>query len=220
MVGLSESVDNSLAGVRACVLEDHEDVRAILTEKLRGLGVEIVGEAGSLQGAEGFLATRADLALLDLRLPDGDAFELINRLARETEQKLLILSSMDDAASVLRGFRAGAHGYLVKSAEGLETGQAIKAVLRGEMPISPSIARFLLAGAPGIDVSDGIPKLSPREREILEWISRGLSRKEIARELDLSPYTVAEYSANILKKYGVPSSAAAVAKGIARGEIA
>jgi DNA-binding NarL/FixJ family response regulator len=197
-------------------------VREIMCTKLADAGYTVARTAATLAEAETFLADPPDLALVDLALPDGEAFGLIEKLAQQTDTKILVMSSLDEPKSVLRGFAAGAHGYIVKSAPGIEIEDAIACVMRGETPISPTVAMFLLSEWRETGKSARADKasiLSPREKQILELTAEGNSRKQVARQLGISPYTVAEHSRNILRKYGVPSSAAAVAKGLALGEI-
>lgn len=208
---------------RVAVLEDQDIVRKHVVATLQASGLEVVAQARNLAEAEEFLRLDFDVALFDLALPDGTSFDLISRISAQTNAVVLVLSALDDAKSVMDALASGATGYVLKSAQGFEIGSAIEFARQGETPISPAIARFLLTQMKPLrsplDHLGREQKLSKREREVLREVANGLTRKEIARKYGLSPYTIAEYLANIYKKYQVNNKSAAVAQGLARRDI-
>ena len=211
--------------VRVVIIEDETDLRALIERELLTVEIfQVVGAAGTLSDASSLLETEFDLALVDLALADGESFDLIRTISSNAGRKVLVLSAMDDARSVLDAFSYGASGYVLKSAPGFEIAEAALTTLDGGVVISPAIARFLLhslpARRPGRLPFPRRSGLSDREQQVLTAVANGLTRKEIARELHLSPYTVAEYLSNIYKKYMVSNKSAAVAKAIWHNDIA
>ena len=211
--------------VRVVIIEDEADLRTLIERELRPVEtLQVVGVAGALRDAFRLLETEFDLALVDLSLPDGQSFDLIRAISSNTRRKVLVLSAMDDARSVLDAFSHGASGYVLKSTPGFEIAEAVMTTLQGGVVISPAIARYLLHNLPTrrrgrLPFTAG-GGLSDREKQVLTAVANGLTRKEIARELNLSPYTVAEYLSNIYKKYMVSNKSAAVAKAIWHNDIA
>lgn len=205
------------------VLEDDPIVRRRVVEKLHKADYKVVTQAASLEQGRQLIDEAPDAALIDLMLPDGEAFDLISELSLHTETALIVLSSLDDAKSVLRAFHAGADGYVLKDAQGFEIADAISHAIQGFPPISPAIARYLLTvfnpTKRTIRTFKKDQFLSKREREVLIEVANGKTRKEVARILGISPYTVAEYLSNIYRKYKVSNKSAAVARAIENRDI-
>lgn len=201
--------------ISVAILEDDGDVREHIVQTLKRSDFVVAAQAGTLSEAQLFYETSFDVALLDLALPDGTSFELIENLATRNGKTVIVLSALNNAKSVLDAFARGASGYVLKTAQGFELSEAIGFALRGEPPVSPAIARYLLTNlAPARSPLDRFRKqkrLSSREKQVLVEAAAGMTRKEIARKLGLSPYTVAEYLSNIYKKYDVNNKSAAVA---------
>jgi DNA-binding NarL/FixJ family response regulator len=218
------------AGRRIAVVEDDPVLRAYLETVITGAdGLELVGSGASVVEGLALARREPDLLLLDLGLPDGSGLEVI--AAVRTHQpacKVLVITVFEDRASVVKTLQAGADGYVLKDMEPGAIAGHIDATLRGETPISSRAARHLLSivrdgeAAPSVTgarpepgpASRPAPSLTPRERELLELIARGMNRKECARAMGLSPFTVAEYTQGIFRKLQVSSRGEAVYEAV------
>ncbi len=174
--------------------------------------IEVVGEGenGAL-ALEMEEALRPDVVLMDVQMPEMDGVEATRQLmARREDTKVIILTTFDDESIIFDGLRAGALGYLLKDVSGTELAEAIRKVMKGGALIEPSVARKVLAEFSRLPVpqatrpDDSSPvAFSNREEEILGWIGRGLSNKEIALRLSLTEGTVKNYVSGILQKLDV-----------------
>lgn len=160
-----------------------------------------------------------DIILLDINLPGMSGVEALSQIHRiKPEAKIIMLTQSNMEADVVEAIQAGATGYLLKSASIIEITQSIRTVIEGGAPLDPSIASYVIKAMRG-----DLPKvklniqLSPRESDVLELMSAGLVKKEIADKLDLSPHTVAEYVKNIYSKLEVRNAPEAVSKGYQSG---
>jgi two-component system, NarL family, response regulator LiaR len=186
------------------IADDHEVVR-------RGLGMLIEGEqdmrllGAAATGAEALALADAagpDVILLDIQMPDLDGIAAASRLrAAHPRLVILMLTSYSDDARIYAALRAGASGYLLKEMSGDALLGAIRAASRGEPQLHPRVARRLMDRV--MPPEDPLAQLSPREQEVLRWIARGLSNKEIAAATDLTEQTVKSYVREILSKLGV-----------------
>jgi DNA-binding NarL/FixJ family response regulator len=189
--------------IRVALVEDHHLVREGLRLALAGAeGFEIVGEAASRAGAIDLVAaTRPDVLLLDLTLPEGDALPLLESLpAIQPGLRIIILTMHSDPETVRQALAAGASGYLVKGAHLEELFAAIRAVARGQ--------RYLHSSVTDTVVEDSIRwfrsgPLSTREREILRLLASGHPPTEIGQMLGISVHTVRRHVANISEKLGI-----------------
>lgn len=200
---------------RAIIIEDDAALRAHLGKALRSApDMEVVGEAGDIAAALPLTEAAPDIALLDLGLPDGNGIAVIEALrAAAPACKVLVVTVFEDRASVLATLKAGADGYILKDNAPAEILAAVRATIAGETPISARAAGHLLSlirQDPPRKDADAHPALSPRELELLEHLARGASRKEAARQMALSPFTVAEYVQNIYRKLSVRSRSEAI----------
>ncbi|WP_435984440.1 response regulator [Terrabacter sp. LjRoot27] len=201
--------------VRVVLVDDHPVVRAGLRALVDGQdGIEVVGEASDLAGAERVVATeRPDVVLMDLNLGDGaGGAEVTARLRALPEPPhVLVLTTYDTEADILRALDAGALGYLLKDAPADQLFAGIRATARGETVLAPSVAARLVrrAASPG-------PVVTEREVEVLELLSRGLGNREMARELLVSEATVKSHLSHVYTKLGVDTRAGAVAAAIER----
>lgn len=194
------------------LVDDHALFRAGVRAELDGL-VDIVGEAGDVDGAVKEIVARApEVVLLDVHLPGGGGVEILRRLALEAPgAKCLALSVSDDPEDVIAVIRAGARGYVTKTISPVELADAIRRVQEDDAVFSPRLAGFVLdafagggapsapAAAAGADASD-IDQLTPREREVLRHIARGYLYKEIAQRLGISVKTVEAHVSAVLRK--------------------
>lgn len=174
-----------------------------------------------------------DLLLTDLQLGDGDGADLIKiwsagGQAREKDnpRRCMVITVFGDVQSVVRAVEAGADGYLLKSGSDMEMVNSITTVLDGGAPISAAVAGHLLRRvrrtAPAQDKAkpvDPARQLSDREIEVLADLARGRSYKEVARKLDISPYTVGDHVKTIYRKLAVSSRGQAVYQAIKEGLI-
>jgi len=201
--------------VRAIIVEDDAALRAHLAKALGAdPGMSVIGEAGAIDAALPLTRMQPDIALLDLGLPDGSGIRVIEALrAAAPACKVLVVTVFEDRASVLATLKAGADGYILKDNAPAEILAAVRATIAGETPISARAAGHLLSlirQDPPRKDAEAPPALSPRELELLELLARGASRKEAARQMALSPFTVAEYVQNIYRKLSVRSRSEAV----------
>ena len=197
------------ARVRVFVVDDHvlfrSGVRAGLARHH-----EIVGDAGSVEEAvPAILASRPDVVLLDVHMPDGGGLEVLRQIGTDCPAtQFLALSVSDAAEDVIAVVRAGARGYVTKTISGADLADAVRRVHDGDAVFSPRLAGFVLdafAGAaparpdPAADHAD-LDQLTPREREVLQHIARGYMYKEIAQRLGISAKTVEAHVSAVLRK--------------------
>ena len=198
----------SAAPVRLLVVDDHPIVRQGLRTFLETRpDFEVVGEAGDGETAVAEATRlRPDVILMDLVMPGVGGLEAIGRIrAAEPGARILVLTSFASADQVLPALRAGAAGYLLKDAAPAEVEAAIRAVHRGEGLIDPAVTATVLAevsrpSARSGDVDAGYASLTPREREVLALLGRGLNNAAIARELFVAEKTVKTHVSSILAK--------------------
>jgi DNA-binding NarL/FixJ family response regulator len=204
---------------RILVVEDDARLRAHVVGAFEAADdLEAIGDAGSVAEALPLLAREPDLILLDLGLPDGSGVRVIEAVRERLPRcRVLVLTVFDDRASVLGTLKAGADGYVLKDSSTAEVLSHVRSTLAGEAPISARAASHLLSfvrdDSPPAEVSveaQAAARLSPRERELLELLARGMSRKEAARVMGISPNTVAEYVQGIYRKLQVRSRGRAV----------
>jgi DNA-binding NarL/FixJ family response regulator len=188
---------------RVVLVDDHALFRAGVAAELAG-SVQLVGEAGDVAKAITVIrATRPDVVLLDVHLPGGGGRAILDACVPELpETRFLALSVSDAADDVIGVVRGGARGYVTKSVDAPELLEAIHRVAAGEAVFSPRLAGFVLdafsrAATPAAAELD---QLSPREREVMRFIARGYTYREVARELVLSVKTVESHVSAVLRK--------------------
>jgi DNA-binding NarL/FixJ family response regulator len=212
--------------VRVLVVEDDPATREYFAACVQGHpALALAGSAADVAGAIAWLDTPsncADVLLTDLGLPDGSGLQVIRHAARVRPAcECLVISMFGDDENVLASIEAGALGYIHKDSSSDDVAQAILEVKRGGSPISPMIARRVLAKlrpAPG--VAKPAPAelgLTQREREMLELIARGFSFAEIARLHVLSVHTVQSHIKNLYRKLAVNSRGEAVFEAMQLG---
>jgi DNA-binding NarL/FixJ family response regulator len=202
--------------VRVVIADDHPVFRAGMVTVLDELpGIEVVGQAGD--GAEALAVVaehRPDVVLMDLRMPGVGGLEATARIRVEHPETAVVVLTMDgDDDSIFAALRAGARGYLLKEADGLDIERAVDGVARGEAVFGSGIAERVLAFfASGRQApASPFPQLSPREHEVLEMIAQGLDNGQIARRLVLSDKTVRNRVSDILAKLHARNRAEMVA---------
>src|SRR5690606_11998009 len=165
----------------------------------------ICGEAGTVDEAiEGILASRPQVVLLDVHLPDGGGQAVITGVReRGGDTAFLGLSASDSADDVVDLIRAGARGYVTKTVPPEELVAAIRRVAAGDAAFSPQLAGYVLdafAAIPVVQVDSEFAQLTPREREVLQHIARGYTYAEIAEALVISVKTVETHVSHVLRK--------------------
>ncbi|MFF4232430.1 response regulator [Streptomyces sp. NPDC001820] len=199
------------APIRVFLLDDHEVVRRGLHDLLDGEpDIEVVGEAGSAEQAlTRGPALRPHVAVLDIRLPDGDGITVCRELrSRMPELACLMLTSFDDDDALLDAIMAGAAGYVLKQIKGSDLVSAVRTVATGQSMLDPATTARLMqslrdpeAAQPAED--ERLAVLSERERAVLELIGEGLTNREIGKKLYLSEKTVKNHISRLLSKLGV-----------------
>ena len=204
--------------IRLILADDHLVVRTGLRAMLESdPEVEVVAEASN--GSEAVdLATRLapDLVLMDLRMPDLDGVAATKQLRDVAPSvQVLVLTTYDTDADILRAIEAGATGYLLKDATREELLKAARLAAAGETALAPSVAARLV----GHVRNPGATTLSAREIEILELVAQGLTNREIGTRLFISEATVKTHLIHVFTKLGVDDRTHAVSEAVARGII-
>lgn len=187
--------------LRVVVVDDHELVRDGLRQAVASARIEVVGEAGDAASAVSAVRTAVpDVLVLDVRLPGGGAARVLDELGAGAPPTLAV-SASDERDDVVRTVRAGASGYVLKSAPTERIVAAIRATARGEPVFSPELAGHLL----DLDLADHVAdpeweQLTERERDVLRHLARGRTYAEIAKELVVSTKTVETHVRNMLRK--------------------
>lgn len=209
---------------RVLLVEDDEPVRTRFARILEGWDEgSLIAACGTLLDAMQVLGREpVDLLITDLRLPDGNGIEAIQRLkAVSPDAEAMVISVLADERTVLDAIEAGAAGYLHKDAYALDLLEAVNDLLAGRSPISSSIARLLvrrLASQEGNERPPSAPSnLTAREMDILINIARGLTYEEIAACLEISKHTVPVHVRNIYRKLSVNNRSQAVFEARERG---
>jgi two-component system, NarL family, nitrate/nitrite response regulator NarL len=205
--------------VRVVVGEDHPLFRDGLVRALTSSGVvEVVAEADDGVAALALIKTHLPhVALLDYRMPGMDGAKVAAAVRQEhLPTRVLLLSAHDESAIVFQALAEGAAGFLPKESTKTEIVKGVLDCAKGRDVVSPAIAAGL-AGEIRRRGEAQTPMLSPREREVLDFIAQGLSTPEIAAELYLAPSTVKTHLQRLYEKLGVGDRAAAVAAAMRRG---
>ncbi len=217
---------------RIAILEDDMLIR----EHLIGIVTsapeyDLAGTAATIASARDLLVRkRPDLFLVDIGLPDGSGIDFIGFAKKHGGTKVLMITGFGDRETVVRAIEAGADGYLLKDSSPATILDGIAATLDGGAPLSPAAATFLLERMQGerllgerlSSLDPGNPDaapLTPREIELLQLFARGMSYKEAARALEISPLTVGNHVKSIYRKLAVHSRGEAVYAAVRKGQL-
>jgi two-component system, NarL family, response regulator DevR len=195
--------------LRVFLVDDHEMVRRGIAGLLESApDIEVVGEAATAaQARSRILATKPDVAILDVRLPDGSGVDVCREIrAADPDIRCLMLTSYDDDAAIYAAVIAGAAGYLMKDVLGTNLLDAVRNVGAGRTLLDPTLTKRVLARMTGADHGDPrLDALSPRERQILALIGEGLTNRQIGERLALAEKTIKNYVSALLSKLGLQS---------------
>jgi len=223
-VGYNCSREDVMGRIKVLLAEDHAIVREGTRELVqREPDMEVVGEASD--GEEAIeLATklRPDVIVMDIAMPKLNGIEATKQIkALYPAVAVLILTAYDNDQYICALLKAGAAGYLLKNVRGHELIGAIRAVHAGESVLHPAVARkvidLLLSPTPDTTEAKAIEPLTEREMEVLKLAAKGISNKDIAQQLFLSPRTVQAHLGNIFNKLDVGSRTEAILYGLRKG---
>ena len=210
--------------IRILIVDDHTLFRSGIKALLqRQEDFEVVGEAGDgLEGLKRAKSLQPDVVLLDLHMPGIGGREAVKLLSEEVPAcNVLLLTVSEDAEDLIETIRAGARGYLLKNIETDFLLNAIRSAARGESVVSPQMTGKLMMGvrmgkdaAPGEDDKE---KLSPREKDIIALLAKGVSNKEMAHTLNVAESTIKIHVQNILKKLHLTSRVQAAVYAVEHG---
>ncbi|MFD9219182.1 response regulator [Streptomyces sp. NPDC060064] len=197
--------------IRVFLLDDHEVVRRGLHDLLDGEpDITVVGEAATVDHALARgPALRPDVAILDVRLPDGDGITVCRELrSRMPELACLMLTSFDDDDALLDAIMAGAAGYVLKQIQGSDLVAAVRTVAAGQSMLDPATTTRLMQSLRHDETArepenSALSALSPREHQILDLIGEGMTNRQIGSQLFLSEKTVKNHISRLLSKLGV-----------------
>ena len=213
--------------LRVLVADDQELVRAGFCVILEAAGFTVVGEAADGEAAVALAASeRPDVVLMDVRMPVMDGLEATRRITSSGDgaPKVVILTTFDLDDYVYEALRAGASGFLLKDAPRADLAAAIRVAAAGDALLAPSVTRRLIEAfarrpAPAAPSPSRLASLTPRERDILLLVARGLSNAEIARDLVVSEATVKTHVGHLLAKLGLRDRVQAVILAYETGAI-
>ena len=213
--------------VRIGILEDDEDMRAYLMAVIEAEpDMQLAFSCASLHAAMGQLQSGGapDLCLVDLDLPDGKGSDFVAKLTKVSSAKALILTVLGDRESVMTGFSAGAHGYLLKDTEPSQIVQHMQDTIGGASPISAQVSTYLLDHylknqSKSPDEAASLEALTNREVDVLTLFAKGLSYRETAEAVGISAHTVNDYVKSVYSKLSVNSRNEAVYEAMQLGWI-
>jgi DNA-binding NarL/FixJ family response regulator len=200
------------------IVDDHEALREGLVALLGHGGMEVVGAAGNVAaGLDLVEHADPDIAIVDIRLPDGSGIELTRELlARRPDLGVILYTGDSDADLLYDGLDSGARGYALKAGSTEELLAAIEKVSAGGSYVDPRLDRILLSPR----ATGTVPSLSPREREIMHLMAEGMTADAIADKIGVSVETVRTHVRNVIRKLQARNRVHAIAIALERGEIA
>lgn len=206
------------------IVEDEPVTRDVLVQVVENQPqLKLLAAVSNYAEAEAMLEQKPDIILADIGLPDGNGIDLIRQVKQQhPECAVMVISSFGDEEHVLKAIEAGATGYILKDDSLAKVGPHILQLIKGESPISPGIARYLLKRfqTPQQQVADeSQPTLTKREKSVLTLIAKGYSRQEVAENLNMSQHTVTTHIKHIYHKLSVHSRTEAVFEAYQMGLI-
>lgn len=208
--------------IRLLLADDHTMLRESMATALRASGdCTVVAEAGDgVTAIEQALATRPDVAIVDISMPRLNGIEVVRRLSAELPKtRVLVLTMHEEDEYVLHVVRAGAAGYLLKHAATAELLKAVRELAAGGVHFGPYAAKVLAdqVQQPQRLPADPYGELSAREREVLHLMADGLTTKEISKKLEISVKTAENHRGRVLAKLGLRNSAELVRYAMRKG---
>jgi DNA-binding NarL/FixJ family response regulator len=202
---------------RLAIVDDHEVLREGLESMLSDSELEVVGTAGNVAAALDLVEhAEPDVALVDIRLPDGSGIELTRQLlAHRPDLRIVLYTGETDADLLYEGLDSGAQGYALKAGPMRELVSAIVQVAAGGSYVDPRLDRVLLSERATARVS----QLSPREREVMHLMAEGRTAEGVGGELGVSVETVRTHVRNAIRKLQARNRVHAIALALERGEI-
>lgn len=204
--------------IRVVIADDHAAIRAGLRLMLDGVNdIEVVGEAVDGDDAVRLVAElHPDVVLMDIRMPGTDGIAATALIGATHDANVLILTTFDIDDYLFAALRAGAAGFMLKTATATELVSAVTAVARGDAALAPEVTRRVIerftdhppprpASEPDRVVARGLAELTERERDVLAALGRGLSNAQIASELFIGETTVKTHVSRVLTKLGLQS---------------
>ena len=205
------------APLRVVVVDDHPIWRDAVERDLAAAGLDVVGSAGDGDKAVRVCAAvRPDVLVCDLQMPGLSGVEVTRAVAPQGV-RVLVLSASGEQADVLEAVKAGATGYLVKSASAAELVDAVRRTAAGESVLSSGLAGLVLGEYRRTAADDAAPKLTARETEVLRLVAKGLTAKQVAERLVLSHRTVENHVQNTLSKLQLHNRAQLVRYAVEKG---
>jgi NarL family two-component system response regulator LiaR len=211
-----------MSEIRVLVVDDHPIVRSGLSMAIAmDEEMTVVGEAkDGVEAVEKARSLMPDVIVMDLVMPRKDGVEAIADICQENPQaRILVLTSYAQDERIIAAIKAGASGYLLKDRLPDEVAQAIRDVYHGETVIHPVIARKLIQEIRSEPKEMTEVSLTPREKEILMWVARGLPNKQIAQEVHISEATVRAHVSSIFSKLNLANRSQVVLYAIQHGWI-
>ncbi|WP_413455683.1 response regulator [Glutamicibacter sp. FR1] len=201
--------------MKVLIVDDHATVRMGIRLVLQAADdLEVIGEAADGRSATSMArALSPDVILMDLRMPVLDGIEATKAL--HEKYRVVVLTTFDDDEYLFGALQAGAHGFLLKSAEPQAIILGVRAAARGESVLDPQVTDRILARALAVPETAALPELTGREREVLQGIGEGLSNPQLAQRLGIGQSTVKTHVSQVLAKLGVSTrlQAARIAYG-------
>ena len=209
--------------MRVLIIDDHALFRVGLQGLLEQRGIEVADAVASgVEGIQRAQELRPDIILLDLRMPDMGGLEVLQKLREmETSIPVVMLTTSNDEADLIKSLRSGAQGYLLKDMEPDELVSALRDIENGKnvvaQDLTDALARMVQGEANVVDDDGPFSDLTPREMEILCLLAEGQSNKLIARNLGISDGTVKLHVKAILRKLGIHSRVEAAVIAVEQG---
>ena len=204
------------APLRVLLVDDHALVRSAVRQALQAPDIEVVGEASTAEAAMELASTlRPDVVLLDIDLPGLSGIEAVRELApRLPDTRIVMLTVSTDRRDLMDAVRHGAAGYLTKDLSGGALQRAVRGIRNGDLPMSRGhaalVVEHLARGSRAAEADGGLESLvSPRERDVLRALASGMTDRQIADSLAISPRTVESHVSSVLRKLGVRNRAEA-----------